>query len=414
MGALISSATPFCMMTFPGGGSICFFLLLGLSAVFLIQNKKRPDLSVKKTYPWFLAGLVAWSLMIAIQMIILGSWSGRTIEVILRFLSGILIFAFLAEIPSSSLKKIEWGIVLAAISSLAYALLTTSMYRSSRAYNFFMCPIMFGNISLLLGFWSLVSLYWDNNPHLFKKTIKLFTFFGGIYASVLSGSRGGWIAIPLLVILLVSFLKSNYYVSKKYKTILFIGCIILGIISINPIYTRLSYVSSELKLYTTESVDSSTGQRLEMWKGAFLIFKENPVFGAGKGNFQESIKKLTSQNIVSTLVEQYKHAHNEILFMMAEFGSIGLFTLLLFYFGCSIHFYRNRRDNDLTIKTASYMGLMLSGGYIIFGFTEVIFDRVKEIGFFVTMVSLFLALISSRKRELYHQSEFAYCNCEEH
>lgn len=410
-GAFISSVTPFFMMTIPGGGSICFFLLLGLSVAFLIQNKKRPDLYVYKNYPWFLIGLVAWSLLIAVQMLVMGSWSGRTIEVILRFLSGIVIFAFLAEAPSFYLKKIEWGIVVAAMSSLTYALLTTSIYQSQRAYNFFMCPIMFGNISLLLGFWSLISLYWDSNPSLFKKSVKLLAFFAGIYTSILSGSRGGWLAIPLLIILLFNFLKTYYYLNKNHKRLFFTGCILLGFASINPIATRLNQISS---LYTTQCGDSSVEQRLEMWKAAFLIFKENPVFGIGKGNFQQSIKKLADQDIVSKLVEEYKHAHNEILFMMAEFGSLGLIALLLFYCGSTIYFYKYRQNDDLIIKASAYMGLMLSSGYIIFGFTEVIFDRVKEIGFFVTMVSLFLALIASRKRELYHQSELAYCNCEEH
>lgn len=414
VGAFISSATPFCMMTIPGGGSICFFLLLGLAIIFFMQNKKWPDLFVDKAYPWFLTGLILWSMLIIFQMMVMGSWSGRTFEVILRFLSGLVILPFLVQIPSSFLKKIEWGIVLGAISSLIYALLTTStLYSSPRAWNFFMCPIMFGNISLLLGFWSLLSLYWDDNPSSFKKAIKFLAFFAGVYTSVLSGSRGGWIAIPLLAILLFNFLKTHHYLNKKYKIIFFTGCIILSIISIGSVFNRLSQITHDIRLYQTGNVAASAGQRFEMWKGAFLIFKKNPVLGIGKGHLQEGIKQLADQGIISNVVTEYKHSHNEILFMMAEFGSAGLIALLLFYFGSSIHFYRCRHNDDLTIRTAAYMGLMLSGGYIVFGFTEVIFDRVKEIGFFVVMISIFLGLIARRKQELSHQPELPCCNCEE-
>ncbi len=413
MGVFISCAMPFAMMTIPGGGSICFFLLLGLAATFYIINKQWPDTYVIKDYPWFLIGLIAWCMLIAVQMIVMNSWSGKTIEVILRFLSGVVILTFLAKSPSLFLKRIEWGIVLGTVSSFIYALLTTSIYHYPRAYNFFMCPIMFGNISLLLGFWSLASFYWDENPSLFKKIVKFIAFFVGIYTSILSGSRGGWVAIPLLTILLFTLLKTHFYLNIRYKVIFFISCIFLSILSVGSIYNRLGTIPEQLKLYTMKNADSSTGQRLEMWKGALLIFKENPILGIGKGNFQESIKKLADQGIVSNVIEKHKHAHNEALFMMAEFGSLGLITLLLFYFGTFIHFYRYRQDNDLTIRAAAYMGLMLSSGYIIFGFTEVIFDRVKEIGFFVTMASLFLALIASRKRELYNQFELDCCNCEE-
>jgi O-antigen ligase len=151
---------------------------------------------------------------------------------------------------------------------------------------------------------------------------------------------------------------------------------------------------------------ASFHQRLELWRAALHTFKKYPILGVGKGKFQQETTQLAEKGIVIPTITEYKHAHNEVLFMMSEFGIFGLIVLLVFYYGSFIHFYRCRHHLDITIRTAAYMGLVLSVGIIVFGLTEVIFIKVKEIGFFVVMMSLFLGIIASRKRELSSQAKY--------
>jgi O-antigen ligase len=58
--------------------------------------------------------------------------------------------------------------------------------------------INFGNISLLLGMMSLAGLFLIKETR-FKKSfaiISILAFILGVTGSVLSGARGGWLAIP--------------------------------------------------------------------------------------------------------------------------------------------------------------------------------------------------------------------------
>lgn len=405
--AIICSAIPFCMVAFQAGGSGCFFVLLAMAIIFFLQKKNWPYLvACYKDYPWFFTGLILWFLLIISQMITMQLWSGRTIEVALRFLSGIIIFPFIACHPSSFLRRIEWGIIAGAIAACIYAIISVSVYFEERASNFFINSIMFGNISLLLGFWSLASLYWDLDNNEFKENLKIVAFFAGFYASILSGARGGWIAIPLLIFITINLFKDRNFLNKRYMKVFFAGCVVLGIVSSSVIFSRVGQVVNDINFYKEGVVETSTGHRMQLWKGAITIFKEHPIFGAGKREFRQEIKNLANKGLIASEVTTYYHAHNEVLFMMAEFGVAGLVVLLIFCFGFFIYFYKYRKDKDIFIKAAAHMGLMLSGSCIIFGFTEVVFDRLREIGFFVLMPCLFLGIIASRQRELRCQAKY--------
>lgn len=397
---LLGSLTPFCMLIVPGGGGFCFFLLLALSVLFFLLNRKWPDLLVCQGYPWFFTGLILWFLLIIIQMTVTGGWSGRNFEPILRFLSGLVILPFLAHIPSTFLKKIDWGIALAAIAACIYAIVSVFILSAGRAANYFTCAIAFGNISLLLSFWSLMFLYWDENPSQLKKSFKIVVFFMGLYTSFLSGSRGGWLAIPLFILIAVSLFRPRKIFNKKDAVLFLVGFIILGATSANFVSHRITPILDHVKSYQGGDVTSSAGQRLELWKGSIHTFKQNPILGVGQGKFQKATKQLAEKKVISEVVTVYKHAHNEVLFMMAEFGVGGLIVVLGFYFCIFMQFFSYCRHPDVTIKTAAYLGLTLSAGLVVFGLTEVIFVKVKEIGFFIVMICLFLGIITSRQREL--------------
>lgn len=399
--SMASAAMPFLIITVPWGGSGCFFLLLAMG-LFFLTNYVTNIWCLLQEYPWFTVSILSWCLLISGQMLTTGPVAGRNFELILRFAAGLIIFPLSAFAPTQMLKKIEWGIISGAFSAFIFALLTIDCgyEQINRAGNFFTNAITFGNISLLLGFWSLISLYWDafNSP--LKKVLKFLAFFAAIYASFLSGSRGGWIAIPFFILVLMHITLFKTSIKKRYIIIFTVLCVSVGFCSKNFISNRINSVVTDFKLYKNGILDTSTGERLQLWKASVIIFKNNPIFGVGRGNFKDAVKDLEIQGEVTNKVTSYDHAHNEILFMMAQFGSIGLIALILFYAATIASFYPYLRYRDATIKTAAHMGIILSGGVVIFGFTEVFFDKVKTVGFFIVIISSFAGIIASRQREL--------------
>ncbi len=145
----------------------------------------------------------------------------------------------------------------------------------------------------------------------------LFLTFGGI---LFSESRGVWVAL-----FVASAVTLSLY--NRRKTLLFLVCII-AVLSIT-FYFRVDLRERAKSIITsiyTEDVNSSTGTRTELWKGALLIFKGSPLLGAGTGNFESNIKRLIQERKLKQPLTMV-HAHNIFLQALATRGIIGFAIL---------------------------------------------------------------------------------------
>ena len=121
----------------------------------------------------------------------------------------LIIFSIIALHPLKASKNIFWmSIILGAIINLFVALYQ-SQYFGIRAHGG-INAILFGDISLLLGFMSVIS-YSYFRKFRFGVILPLIGLISGIGASFLSQSRGGWIAIPFLLIVILAY---PYYQKK--------------------------------------------------------------------------------------------------------------------------------------------------------------------------------------------------------
>ena len=81
-------------------------------------------------------------------------------------------------------------------------------------------------------------------------------------------------------------------------------------------------------LKTGNANGKSELQRLEYWKAAISIIKENPFFGVGTGDTPDAFTK-EYETSHSTLENQYRApSHNQYLYMGVTFGIIGLVLFL--------------------------------------------------------------------------------------
>jgi O-antigen ligase len=98
-------------------------------------------------------------------------------------------------------------------------------------------------------------------------------------------------------------------------------------------------------------------------------------------------------------------AHSEFFSVLAEMGTVGVMALLLLYAGSMQPFWQNRNSGDPEIATASYLGITLVGGTIIFGLTIDVLTLVMNAAFFALTVATLLAWIEARKREIQNEKE---------
>ena len=142
--------------------------------------------------------------------------------------------------------------------------------------------------------------------------------------------------------------------------------------------------------------DGVLNYRIDTWKGAVRIIKENPALGlgVGKSNFGKTVKKFNDLNI------PYDHAHNIYLQIAVELGLLGLAAFLwlfgsVFYHGLKHYLSLPRNDE----KAIIIFGILCSiGGLFLHGLIAYFYKHEGFYTLWVTVALLF-ALIEGNAEE---------------
>ena len=136
--------------------------------------------------------------------------------------------------------------------------------------------------------------------------------------------------------------------------------------------------------------DGVLNYRLDTWKGAVRIIKENPVLGlgVGKSNFGKTVKKFNDLNI------PYDHAHNTILQIAVELGLVGLAAFLwlfgcVFYHGFKHYISLSRNDKDAIL----IFGILCAiGGLFFNGLIDYFYKHEAFYSLWVIVALLFAVI----------------------
>lgn len=175
----------------------------------------------------------------------------------------------------------------------------------------------------------------------------------GFLAMLFNGTRGVWIETIILIPVVVLIYSKNKL--KSFGIVLLILAIAGGIFAATP---NLSKRFSSISNLRTRSVT----ERFLMWDSAFNMFKDNPVFGVGYGQY-----KFAYQNeYISPKAREktQEHAHNNVIQMLAECGIVGAaaFIFLWGYFSYfSLKMWRSEKNFVWLLFFCILWGTMLHG-----------------------------------------------------
>lgn len=390
---------PAFILTIRHGGNIAAITILLLSLVVLV-SRPSVNLILNKKEKVFIFSLLLLPIIIAFD-VILRDLKFKYLDYYLRFILVIPIY-FALKGAKVELKPVFIGILTGAIGTGLFSLYL-KFYLNEMNATGYIFKISFGNISLLLGMMSLSGLFLIQDTR-FKKTIYSVTgiaFTLGVIASVLSGARGGWMAIPFFVGLFLMY----FPVKKTYKIVsVFILVVVMVITYYSSAHVKSRIDSTYINTKTYFSSDSlavvqnSTSTRLEMWKAGWKIFTEHPLFGIGSGQFRSVIKaKMESGEIEA--IPFHNHVHNEPLQILIITGIVGLIGYMTLYVGTAYFFYNSLvTSNSNRVQYLSFLGVMIVGGYFIFGLTNYSFGHQAMVLFFAVMVASLAGVISAFER----------------
>lgn len=101
--------------------------------------------------------------------------------------------------------------------------------------------------------------------------------------------------------------------------------------------------------------NSSLLERLELWRGAWRVFCDNPLFGVGTGDAVDQLHaRLQADN--SQIADTHKHAHNQFLSFLVAFGLVGFLLITMAF----VLAFRKSKMHNLPAYMAIVIILLLS------------------------------------------------------
>lgn len=399
---LLLLLSPASNLVWRGGTGYGFFLLLAIALQQAWANRHDRDyFAPLRAHPWYVAAMLVPPGVIIVQQAVLGYWAPRQFDPLSRFALALPIFVLLCRMPSRKLTAIGWGCALGALAASAWLFIAPPAGDWSdtvRLSNYYTNPIPFGDTALLFAFLSVITFGWDHRHRAFALAVKLTGLFAGGVASYLSGTRGGWIAVPAFLILIG--MQYGWFTQWK-RVVVATACIVAcvaALLSTDRIHERFVSATRDITLLQHGNEDTSVGVRLQLWSAAITLFEEHPVYGVGKGHLMSAYGELVERGMARRGIVN-ERAHSDFFSAIAEMGAIGAASIFVVYFGTSVYFWRARRDADPVIRTAACSGLAVSVSTILFGLTIDVFVPIMVTVLLALLTATFLAAIVARRRE---------------
>jgi O-antigen ligase len=403
---LILLSYPALLLTVNGSMGVLFFLLLLTSLIFLYRM--RNSLTSSHWDGNSIACSVAMAspvLAILLSQAYHGKFYAPSYDWASRFLFAIPIYLALRQVNMRVLTLLQYSLPIGALVAVVWLLLHPYIWyvgdhqilgkTTSQAFNL----IHFSDTALILGFLSLFSINLIERDRLLILAFKLCGFVAGIYMSVQSGERGGWLAIPVLILVWVLVHSKERRLLKIGATVvLTLSAILLGYSFLDVVHHRIDSVFEDLNNYSKGSKDTSIGVRLQLWQAAVSLFIANPFFGVGPNEFSQAMPVFRASGLLTPYAANFGNSevHNEILAKCAGTGLFGLLSILSVHLVPVIIFWRSTSSTITAVKIGSFMGICLVFGFFIFGLTVEIFNLKMTAAFFSLTLAVLLAMATHK------------------
>ena len=265
-----------------------------------------------------------------------------------------------------------------------------------------------GNMSVTFGLMSLAGWRWalQSKTHKWLRlSLVISAGLAGIAGSILSGTRGGWISIPLVL----TFYLFDVAKHLKWPTSKFLGLSSVSVIIIIILASQSSFIVHrfdraviETKMFFSpdsahkERVeDTSVGERWLMWSNALYMTGKKPLLGWGKRGYLDHKNERILNGEVYPQISKFTDAHNDYIDVLVKKGVFGLAALLSVFLVPMVIFYRNMIDNGANEKAYAVCGFAMIIVFMVSGLTSTLMTINMNVMFYSITVIVLVSL--SRK-----------------
>ncbi|MGM0639518.1 MAG: O-antigen ligase family protein, partial [Pseudomonadota bacterium] len=361
---------------------------------------QRPA-SIKGMWPqwWAMAALLSFG---AVELAT-GLWHR---EVALAWPTAAAALLAAAMVPAATLLRpqLAWwwgGLALGGVGNGLWALWQVGVAGASRANGHGeVNAILFGNLALLTGLLCLAGLGWAWQQRWRRRwlVVLLLGATGGLLASALSGTRGGWLALPLATLVFYRAYLRGWPARWRWLTLGAVALLLVGLY-LTPqsgVQQRVGVAMDEATDYLAGEPNGSVGTRLEMYRGALLLIAHTPWTGRGHGGYRDAMGELMAQGRVVPGMDRYWHGHNDLLDAWVRRGFPALLILLGLYLLPLWVFTPRLVATDPETRSLAVAGLLLPVTFIDFGLSYAFFAYPIGIVVYGGWLAVVLACAASK------------------
>lgn len=348
------------------------FLVLGVICSLFIIKERYKLMSIPRNY------LIAIFIFFAVGFLSVcisenfADSFNRYMKYLLR-LSMVFLVLIAVQKPVE-LKKILYCIIFSAALSAVIAIYQ-GLSGNYRADVFFSNPMYYAGFLVQIIPILLVLVINKSEHKYYYSTV----FLCLLLALLFNGTRGAWLSMLVLLPLVMILCKINL---KKLFAVFLTAVMVLSIL-----FTVNESFNNRIQSFTSMKYQSNS-ERLLLWQSAVNMWKDNPVFGVGVGNFEKNYR----EKYISPEAKErgLGHPHNNFLGFLSEMGLVGASTYLIyigtFLYGALKNWFATRNIYALFLFSAT-LGLFLQG------LTESNFGNSVVMNFYYLLLGIFFVSI---------------------
>lgn len=396
--------TPLLLVTVRSWANVVLILGAIFSLFFLIKfwvntsNHETPHGSLVRL---MLIVLMAPICSVAIGSMLRGKTVASDYDSASRFFIASAIFLFALRKHYNFANFLQYTAPASLILTFLHQILFSQphLWGVDRMATYFADPLVFGYTSLTLGLISLTSIHLLKIDTRLVVAFKLLGAMIGLYLSIMSGSRTGWLAFPVIVALLLYLkIKSNgknirlVLVSITIPTIIVTGLFLTS----KTISDRIHIAAQEISSYSWIGMapETSVGMRITFLRMATDLLVAHPLMGYGDIKLSGAILPAhiyTYASPPSVAMALNSGFHNEMVTNAIRNGVVALLAAFML-FAVPFYIFLKKYSSHCPIQRGNAsLGLVFTLCIFISSLSTEVFDLKYTASFYALMISLLVA-----------------------
>jgi O-antigen ligase len=341
-----------------------FFVALAVLGLLRLNRRRRALLSEERLLLWAMVTFFGVYLITALA----NGWGPqqtRHLESEVRFILFIPLYLLLREVPGAA-RALLWGSVLGAVAlgtQASWEVLAMGHPRAEGAYS----PNLLGPFAAWIAVLVLLLRKQFSGARSWLPVVAVVFAFAALFFSV---SRGAYLGFAVMIITWLLLERPN----RRDFAALGIALLVAGgLFGGSPQAERVTIVLDDFKAYfampdpaAADLSHSAVGHRLEAWRAAWMIFRDHPLTGVGRGNYWRIVTEYADGVRVNRVASLHGHPHNVFFELAASKGILGLLSFL-FIVAAVLRIFFKVRGFAPAIANG---GIVFVAGFLAFGLTD--------------------------------------------